>query len=193
MCVAATHFQQKSRNVIMFTRISTWDQAFKELNYCAPRQCWRVQTFNDGAPYKLMSLTVLLVLFSVREMKGDDHPVGYFIQKLFAPKQEWYSLQSKKRISCNKAVSPYLLCVLAQREFLIQDDHQSLKWLDILLYKPISGPEDMTSFQDGINLLSNWVVDNHLALNPLKTKFMYISRSRSFNFSPLLLNGSKLE
>ena len=64
---------------------------------------------------------------------------------------------------------------------------------DISLYKPISGPEDTTSFQEDINLLSNWVADNRLALNPLKTKFMFISRSRSFNFPPLLLNGSKLE
>ena len=57
---------------------------------------------------------------------------------------------------------------------------------DILLYKPSSGPEDMTSFQDDINLLSNWVADtcNHLALNPLKTKCMFISCSRSFNFPP---------
>ena len=121
-------------------------------------------------------------------------PCWLLHSKITSPKTRVIlSTVKKKRISCNKAVSPYLLCVLARREFLIQDDHQSLKWLDILLYKPISGPEDMTSFQDDINLFSNWVVDNHLALNPLKTKFMYISRSCSFNFPPLLLNGSKLE
>ena len=50
----------------------------------------------------------------------------------------------------------------------------------------------MTSFQDDINLLSNWVADNHLALNAVKTKFMFRSHSHSFNFPPLLLNGSKL-
>ena len=50
---------------------------------------------------------------------------------------------------------------------------------DTLLYKPICGPKDLTSFQDDINLLSDWVVDNHLAVNPLKTKFMFISCSSS--------------
>ena len=45
----------------------------------------------------------------------------------------------------------------------------------------------MTSIQDDVNLLSNWVADNHLALNAVKTKFMFLSCSRSFNFPPLLL------
>ena len=51
--------------------------------------------------------------------------------------------------------------------------------------KPIPGPQNMT-FQYDINLLSNWVADNHLALNPLKTKFMFIYHSCTFNFPPLL-------
>ena len=63
----------------------------------------------------------------------------------------------------------------------------------ILLYNPILGPHDMTSFQNNINLFNNRDADNHLAVNPLKTKFMFISHSHSFNFLPLLLNGSKLE
>ena len=65
---------------------------------------------------------------------------------------------------------------------------------DILLYKPISSSQDFTSFQN-INLISNWVADNQMAVNLLKTKFMLISRSRSrpCNFPPLFLNSSKLE
>ena len=64
---------------------------------------------------------------------------------------------------------------------------------DILLYKSILGPQDMTSFQNNVNLFNNRDADNHLAVNPLKTRFMFISHSHSFNFLPLLLNGSKLE
>ena len=65
---------------------------------------------------------------------------------------------------------------------------------DILLYKPISSSQDFTSFQN-INLISNWVADNHLAVNLLQTKFMLISRScsRPCIFPSLFLNGSKLE
>ena len=51
----------------------------------------------------------------------------------------------------------------------------------------------MTSIQDDVNVLTNWVADNRLALNAVKIKFMFLSCSRSFNFSPLLLNGSKLD
>ena len=57
----------------------------------------------------------------------------------------------------------------------------------------VFGPQDTTSFQDDLNLLSNWIADNLLTVNALKPNFMFISCSHRFNFPPLLLNGSKLE
>ena len=50
---------------------------------------------------------------------------------------------------------------------------------DILLYKPVRSDLDpRRSFQCDVNLLSNWISDNHLTMNTSKTKSMTISRAR---------------
>ena len=49
---------------------------------------------------------------------------------------------------------------------------------DIVLYKPIAIPLDSTRFQVDVNLVNDWVSDNHLSINTSKTKFMLISRRR---------------
>ena len=50
---------------------------------------------------------------------------------------------------------------------------------DILLYKPITSYNDAIALlQSDINMVTNWLSDCGLKLNPAKTKFMLISRKR---------------
>ena len=66
---------------------------------------------------------------------------------------------------------------------------------DLMLYKPISCPQDFIELQNDIFLVEQWSDDNYLSLNPKKCKVMLISRKRSCSFESvsLLLNGSALE
>ena len=49
---------------------------------------------------------------------------------------------------------------------------------DILLYKPITSHNDAIALQSDINMVTNWLSDCGLKLNPAKTKFMLISHKR---------------
>ena len=66
---------------------------------------------------------------------------------------------------------------------------------DILLFKPISMPYDAALFQADVNLVNDWVCNNHLTINANKTKFMLISRRRNLskNFPPLYINNIRIE
>ena len=66
---------------------------------------------------------------------------------------------------------------------------------DIMLYKPISSNGDFEAFQNDINLINQWMCNNHLNLNAGKTKFLLISRSKSsVNTCPNLhVNGLPIE
>ena len=66
---------------------------------------------------------------------------------------------------------------------------------DIMLFKPISTPYDATLFQADVNLVNDWVCNNHLTINTNKTKFMLISRRRNLpkNFPPLYINNIQIE
>ena len=65
---------------------------------------------------------------------------------------------------------------------------------DIMLYKPISSPHNITNFQDDVNLVYAWVSNNHLSININKTKFMLISRRRGRLHSfPLYLSNTLIE
>ena len=67
---------------------------------------------------------------------------------------------------------------------------------DILLSCPYKSPSDIPSIQSSINLLSSWLNSKYLTINPLKTKYMIISRKASTDsasFSTLYLNGLLLE
>ena len=66
---------------------------------------------------------------------------------------------------------------------------------DILLFKPISAPYDATLFQADVNLVNDWVCNNHLTINANKTKFMLISCRRNLpkNFPPLYINNIQIE
>jgi len=50
---------------------------------------------------------------------------------------------------------------------------------DMLLYKVIKSPEDLNQLQSDINEVHEWVSSNYLTLNPIKRKFMLISRKRN--------------
>ena len=75
------------------------------------------------------------------------------------------------------------------------DTQNSLFADDFLLYKPISSPCDLESFQEDVAAVQQWSHDNHLTLNPTKCKWMLISRKRSAAFDniSLHLNGYSLE
>ena len=66
---------------------------------------------------------------------------------------------------------------------------------DIMLFKPISAPHEAALLQADVNLVKDWVCNNHLTINTNKIKFMLISRRRKLpkNFSPLYLNNVQIE
>ncbi len=65
---------------------------------------------------------------------------------------------------------------------------------DMLLYKPVSSPEDFRHLQSDIDRIGDWVSRNNLTLNPNKCKTMIISRKRNSVQPPqLTLNGTPLE
>ena len=65
---------------------------------------------------------------------------------------------------------------------------------DLLLHKPISYPSDFLAIQDDITEIEKWSTDNILTLNPLKCKYMVVSRKRtpSVPGTPLILNDHSL-
>ena len=68
---------------------------------------------------------------------------------------------------------------------------------DLLLFKPISCQQDLSSFQRDVNLICQWTLQNHLFLNWDKTKCMLIFRGRPgscnyFNF-PIYVNNNQFE
>ena len=64
----------------------------------------------------------------------------------------------------------------------------------MLLYKPVTNAGDFSKLQDDINAIKQWIVNNHLQLNPAKTKFMLISRCTNPQACPtLLLDGTQIE
>ena len=68
---------------------------------------------------------------------------------------------------------------------------------DLLLFKPISCQQDLSTFQCDVNLISQWTLQNHLCLNCNKTKYMLISRSRpgscSYFNSPIYVYNNQIE
>ena len=61
---------------------------------------------------------------------------------------------------------------------------------DIMLFKPISVSHDAALFQADVNLVNDWVSNNHLTI---KTKFMLISRQCKLpkNFPPIALSQQR--
>ena len=59
-----------------------------------------------------------------------------------------------------------------------KDSHLMMYADDLLLFKPISCQQDLSTFQCDVNLISQWTLQNHLSLNCNKTKYMLISRGR---------------
>jgi len=59
---------------------------------------------------------------------------------------------------------------------------------DIMLFKLISTPYDATLFQADVNLVNDWVCNNHLTINTSKTKFTLTK-----NFPPLYINNIQIE
>ena len=66
---------------------------------------------------------------------------------------------------------------------------------DILLFKPISCPEDSSALQVDINSIHDGIRACYLTLNPLKCKYLVCSRKRQPHLSPsgLLLAKTVLE
>ena len=63
---------------------------------------------------------------------------------------------------------------------------------DVLLHKPVKTHGDFLAFQNGV--VSQLSQVNHLILNTSKTKFMRISHSKLYSWSPhILLDGIQLE
>lgn len=62
---------------------------------------------------------------------------------------------------------------------------------DLLLYRPISQPNDFLAMQEDVSKVEEWSIANYLSLNPIKCKCMIISRKTSplQPESALTLNG----
>ena len=75
-----------------------------------------------------------------------------------------------------------------------KDSHVRMYADDLLLFKPISCQQDLSSFQRDVNLISQWTLQNHLFLNWDKTKCMVIFRGSCnyFNF-PIYVNNNQIE
>ena len=54
---------------------------------------------------------------------------------------------------------------------------------DIVLYKPLSYSEGLSDFQQDIQAISNWIMENDLSINHSKTKALVISRLLSVTSS----------
>ena len=78
-----------------------------------------------------------------------------------------------------------------------KDSHLMMYADDLLLFKPISCQQDLSTFQCDVNLISQWTLQNHLSLNCNKTKYMLISRSRpgscSYFNSPIYVYNNQIE
>ena len=55
---------------------------------------------------------------------------------------------------------------------------------DILIFKPISSPADMSSFQSDLDLISSWLSSHFLQINSSKSKYIFFSH-KSFSRSPI--------
>ncbi len=66
---------------------------------------------------------------------------------------------------------------------------------DLVLYWPVSTPNDYRALQDDLNAIENWTSVNCLQFNTSKCKYMVISRRRGpdMRIPPLMLNGVPLE
>ena len=64
-----------------------------------------------------------------------------------------------------------------------------------VLYCPIHGPSDYPLLQEDVDALSLWASTNRLSLNPIKCKYMIISRKRQPPIPPtnLKVNCSGIE
>ena len=52
---------------------------------------------------------------------------------------------------------------------------------DILIFKPISSPADMSSFQSDLDLISSWLSSRFLQINSSKSKYIFFSH-KSFSY-----------
>ena len=65
---------------------------------------------------------------------------------------------------------------------------------DMLLYRPIGSSEDLQQLQSDVDRVNEWVISNHLSLNPVKCKTMLITKKINPIQPPQLqLNGIPLE
>ena len=66
---------------------------------------------------------------------------------------------------------------------------------DLLLYRPVSDPEDFHILQSDLESLEIWSENQYLQLNPVKCKYTILSRRRVSTTvtSPLHLCGSLLD
>ena len=65
---------------------------------------------------------------------------------------------------------------------------------DMLLYRPIGSSEDLQQIQSDVDRVNEWVISNHLSLNPVKCKTMLITKKiNPIQPLQLQLNGIPLE
>ena len=65
---------------------------------------------------------------------------------------------------------------------------------DMLLYRPISCPQDYADLQNDIDTIASWVRANYLSFNISKCKYMTVTRKhKSVSLLPLKLCGVILE
>ena len=57
---------------------------------------------------------------------------------------------------------------------------------DIVLYRPINSPEDVSILQEDISQILNWTKAHSLILNSAKTNILPVTRSRQFQFISIL-------
>ena len=92
----------------------------------------------------------------------------------------------KDQFSDHCSSSFTLTVLLTCRSLLRQISHYAD---DILLYKPIRNRDDFTLMQTDLNNLSDWAARSCLSFNPIKCKFMVVTRKRNPEIPPVVTLG----
>ena len=100
----------------------------------------------------------------------------------------WHSTGERTRETC--APWHFLLILVVVKSYLYYCCSFNLFADDMLLNRTIGSSEDLQQIQSDVDRVNEWVISNHLSLNPVKCKTMLITKKINPIQPPQLqLNG----
>ena len=91
------------------------------------------------------------------------------------------SLLVSSGVSQGYILGPLLFLIYVNSLTNLHFSHLILYADDILIFKPISSPADMSSFQSDLDLISSWLSSHFLQINSSKSKYIFFSH-KSFSY-----------